>query len=119
MKHSFGHRRLAGKKRRRRRRAQQLRTWLNTVPNQKFFGSNLALGARCRGLSVFGVVCLSRCSFTLEASMTLMLHAGATALDYDGLRQLETPAATATHVPIPHFRVVDLLKTSSVCSVTR
>src|SRR5579859_3922091 len=44
--------------------------------------------------------------------MTLMLHAGATALDYDGLRQLVTPAATATHVPIPHFRVVDLLKTT-------
>ena len=34
------------------------------------------------------------------------------ALDYDGLRQLETPAATTTHVPIPHFRVVDLLKTT-------
>jgi len=44
--------------------------------------------------------------------MTLMLHAGATALDYDGLRQLETPAATATHVPIAHFRCVDLLKTT-------
>ena len=44
--------------------------------------------------------------------MALMLHAGATALDYDGLRQLETPDATATHVPIPHFRVVDLLKTT-------
>ena len=44
--------------------------------------------------------------------MTLMLHAGATALDYDSLRQLDTPAATATHVPIPHFRVVDLLKST-------
>jgi hypothetical protein len=44
--------------------------------------------------------------------MTLMLHAGATAVDYDGLHQLETPPATATHVPIPHFRVVDLIKTA-------
>ena len=44
--------------------------------------------------------------------MALMLHAGATALDYNCLRQLETPDATATHVPIPHFRVVDLLKTT-------
>ena len=44
--------------------------------------------------------------------MTLKLHAGATALDYDGLHELETPQATATHVPIPHFRVVDLLKTT-------
>jgi len=44
--------------------------------------------------------------------MTRMLHAGATPLNYDGLRQLETPTATATHVPIPHFRVVDLLKTT-------
>jgi hypothetical protein len=44
--------------------------------------------------------------------MTLMLHAGGTEIDYDGLRQLETPEATATHVPIPHFRCVDLLKTT-------
>lgn len=41
--------------------------------------------------------------------MTLMLHAGANAIDYDGLRQLETPPATATHVPLPHFRLVDLV----------
>lgn len=44
--------------------------------------------------------------------MTLMLHVGAKDIDYDGLRQLETPPATATHVPIPHFRVVDLIKTT-------
>jgi hypothetical protein len=44
--------------------------------------------------------------------MTLMLHAGGTEIDYAGLRQLETPEATATHVPIPHFRCVDLLKTT-------
>lgn len=42
----------------------------------------------------------------------LMLHTGAEAIDYDGLRNLETPQATATHVPIPHFRVVDLIKTT-------
>lgn len=41
--------------------------------------------------------------------MTLMLHAGANPVDYDALRTLETPAATSTHVPIPHFRVVDLV----------
>jgi len=41
--------------------------------------------------------------------MTLMLHAGAEAIDYDGLRQLETPAATSTHVPLPHHRLVDLV----------
>lgn len=41
--------------------------------------------------------------------MTLMLHAGAEAVNYDGLRALPTPAATATHVPIPHYRVVDLI----------
>lgn len=40
----------------------------------------------------------------------LMLHAGAEAIDYDGLRQLITPDATATHVPIPHFRLVDMLR---------
>ncbi len=42
--------------------------------------------------------------------MTLMLHVGAQATDYDGLRALTTPLPTATHVPIPHFRVVDMLK---------
>lgn len=41
--------------------------------------------------------------------MSLVLHAGASPVDYDGLRTLETPPATATHVPIPHFRVVDLI----------
>ena len=44
--------------------------------------------------------------------MTLMLHRGAADIDYDGLRQLETPAATPSHVPIPHFRLVDLVRTT-------
>jgi hypothetical protein len=44
--------------------------------------------------------------------LTLMLHTGAEPVDYDALREFETPAATATHVPIPHFRVVDLIKTT-------
>jgi hypothetical protein len=39
--------------------------------------------------------------------MTLMLHVNAKGVDYDDLCQLDTPPATATHVPIPHFRVVD------------
>ena len=39
-----------------------------------------------------------------------MLHAGAKPIEYGALRELTTPGATATHVPIPHFRVVDLLK---------
>ncbi len=41
--------------------------------------------------------------------MTLMLHAGASPIDYDGLRTLTTPEATSTHVPVPHFRLVDLV----------
>ena len=44
--------------------------------------------------------------------MTLILHRGGTDIDYAGLRELETPAPTASHVPIPHFRVVDLVKTA-------
>src|SRR5436190_710184 len=44
--------------------------------------------------------------------MTLMLHRGAAAIDYNGLRELQTPPATQSHVPIPHFRVVDLVKTA-------
>ena len=42
--------------------------------------------------------------------MTLMLHAGANPVEYDALRELQAPAATETHVPIPHFRVVDLVQ---------
>lgn len=42
--------------------------------------------------------------------MTLMLHAGAAATTYDDLRLLEMPEATATHVPIPHFRIVDMAR---------
>lgn len=42
--------------------------------------------------------------------MTLLLHAGAKNADYDRLRALDTPMPTATHVPIPHFRVVDMLR---------
>lgn len=44
--------------------------------------------------------------------MTLMLHAGAKSASYDELRCFNTPEATATHVPIPHVRVVDLVKTA-------
>lgn len=44
--------------------------------------------------------------------MTLMLHTGAAPVDYDGLRQLPVPAATDTHVPIPHHSVVDMVKYS-------
>lgn len=44
--------------------------------------------------------------------MTLILHAGAAPVEYQALRELDTPAATATHVPIPHYRVVDLIKST-------
>jgi hypothetical protein len=42
----------------------------------------------------------------------LMLHTGAQAVEYDGLRQLPMPEATDTHVPIPHYSVVDMVKYS-------
>jgi hypothetical protein len=42
--------------------------------------------------------------------MTLMLHAGAAPASYEALRTLATPESTPTHVPIPHFRVVDMLR---------
>lgn len=44
--------------------------------------------------------------------MTLMLHAGAEPVGYDALRALVVPAATDTHVPIPHHSVVDMVKYS-------
>lgn len=42
--------------------------------------------------------------------MTLMLHRGAEPVDYERLREVQTPEATHSHVPIPHHRVVDLVK---------
>jgi hypothetical protein len=42
----------------------------------------------------------------------LNLHSGGELVEYDALRQLETPAATATHVPIEHFRLVDLVRST-------
>lgn len=44
--------------------------------------------------------------------MTLMLHAGASPVEYDALRQLPVPAPTDTHVPIAHSAVVDMVKYS-------
>lgn len=44
--------------------------------------------------------------------MTLCLHAGAEPVSFDDLRGFTTPPATATHVPIPHFRLVEMLKHS-------
>jgi hypothetical protein len=41
-----------------------------------------------------------------------MLHAGAEVIDFDRLRQLPTPEATKTHVPIAHSSVVDMVKYS-------
>jgi hypothetical protein len=42
--------------------------------------------------------------------MTLILHTGGEAIDYDALRQLPTPDPTASHVPIPHHAVVDMVR---------
>lgn len=44
--------------------------------------------------------------------MSLILHAGAEAVTYDRLRDLPIPDATATHVPIAHKAVVDMVKYS-------
>lgn len=44
--------------------------------------------------------------------MSLCLHSGAEAIDYDRLRDLPIPDATSTHVPIAHKAVVDMVKFS-------
>lgn len=44
--------------------------------------------------------------------MTLMLHAGAEAVDAKDLPHLTTPEATRTHHPIPHNDVVQMVKFS-------
>lgn len=40
----------------------------------------------------------------------LNLHSGGNLVPYDALRQLTTPEATATHVPVEHYRLVDLVR---------
>jgi hypothetical protein len=44
--------------------------------------------------------------------MTLVLHRGGAEVDYAALRELPLPEATPSHVPIEHWRVVDLVKYS-------
>ena len=44
--------------------------------------------------------------------MTLMLHTGGEPIAYANLRTLPVPAATNSHVPIPHHAVVDMVKYS-------
>jgi hypothetical protein len=44
--------------------------------------------------------------------MTLMLHSGAAPIEYAALAELPTPDATATHVPVPHHDVVNMVKYS-------
>jgi hypothetical protein len=43
---------------------------------------------------------------------SLNLHSGGELVPYEMLRQLQTPPATATHVPIEHLRLVDLVKST-------
>jgi hypothetical protein len=40
----------------------------------------------------------------------LNLHSGGELIEYEALRELKTPAATATHVPIEHHRLIDLAR---------
>ena len=42
--------------------------------------------------------------------MTLNLHSGGELVPYDMLRQMQTPPATASHVPVEHYRLVDLVR---------
>lgn len=42
--------------------------------------------------------------------MTINLHSGGELVPYEALRELKTPEATRTHVPIEHHRLVDLVR---------
>jgi hypothetical protein len=42
--------------------------------------------------------------------VSLMLHSGANAVSYDGLRSIITPQGTDSHVPVPHHEVVELVR---------
>src|SRR4051812_48410415 len=40
----------------------------------------------------------------------LNLHSGGELVPYEALREVETPHPTATHVPVEHHRLVDLVR---------
>ena len=44
--------------------------------------------------------------------MTLMLHSGAAEVAFDGLRVVTTPPRTASHVPVAHHEIVELMRYS-------
>lgn len=44
--------------------------------------------------------------------MSLVLHRGGEEVDYARLREIQMPEATTSHIPIEHWRVVDLVKHS-------
>jgi len=51
-----------------------------------------------------------RVFFPKEIAMALMLHSGAVPTDYPALRDQVTPDPTPSHVPIPHHRLIDMLR---------
>src|SRR5690242_3423077 len=40
------------------------------------------------------------------------LHSGGELVEYQALRELDTPPATPTHVPVEHHRLVDLVRST-------
>jgi hypothetical protein len=42
--------------------------------------------------------------------MSLIIHAGASAVDYDALRLVPTPVGTDSHVPVAHHEIVELVR---------
>ena len=42
--------------------------------------------------------------------MSLLIHAGASAISYDDLRAVPTPDGTDTHLPVPHHEIVELVR---------
>jgi len=42
--------------------------------------------------------------------MSLILHTGGKPVSYDELRAISTPAATETHLPLPHHELVEMVR---------
>lgn len=42
--------------------------------------------------------------------MTLMLHRGAEAVGFDALKAVATPEATSSHIPLPHYQLVEMAR---------
>lgn len=62
------------------------------------------------GAFFFGIITPVAFIHNWRSEMTLILHTGASEVDFDQLRRVDTPAATSSHVPLPHHDLVEMVR---------